>query len=550
MTATEDTFDFIVVGSGGGSVPAALMMKEHGKSVLIIEKEPQFGGTSAFSGGVIWIPNNDYINAEGAGDSHERSRTYFDTVVGDVGPASTPARRDAYIRYGADMLRFLVKRGMKFHHAHWPDYYDGEPGGLVDGRSLVAPLFNVNELGKWAKKLARSPFTTMVPVGSDEAVRLYTAKNTLKGKILVARIALRIMQNKLLGKEIRGAGNSLQGRLYQIAFREGVELWTDSPVKDFVVEDGRVTGVLAQRNGQTVEVKARLGVLINAGGFARNLAMREAYQPKPTSTDWTMVSPGHTGEMIQTVQKLGAAIDLMDESFWLACSFLPDGTAAGMHSPNDIAKPHCITVDAKGQRFANEANNYMEYGQKMYQAGAVPAWAVFDSRHRKTYLWGMLPPGMTPNSVLENGYLKKADTIEELARICGIDPAGLAATVKRFNGFVAKGVDEDFHRGDSAYNRYFGDPVVKPNPCLGTIEKGPFYAVAIYPGDVGTAGGLVCDENSRVLKEDGSPIPGLYATGISTATVMGRSYLGAGASVGPSMVFGYIAARHAVGANA
>lgn len=550
MAGQEETYDFVIVGSGGGSTPAALVMRDAGKRVLIIEKEPHIGGTSAYSGGVIWIPDNHIGKDEGDGDSFERSRTYMDAVVGPVSKASTSARRDAFIREGAEMIRYLESKGMKFVNAHWPDYYDPKPGGLREGRSLAAPVFDVNRLGKWGSKLAGHPLTSTAPVSSVEAVHLFTATKTLRGKFVAARIGARVMLNKALGKKIRGAGNALQGRLFEIVLREQVPIWTDTPVKDFIVENDRVVGVVAERNGQPVRVRAEIGVLVNAGGFSRNREMREKHQPKPTSTEWTQVSPGHTGEMILAMERLGAALDVMDDSFWLGCSFAPDGTFMGMHSPNDIGKPHCIVVGDDGKRFANEANSYMEFGQRMYAAGAVPAWAIFDSRHRRTYPWGVMVPGMTPKSAFDSGYMKKADTLAELARICNIDPQGLADTVARFNGFVDTGVDEDFQRGASRYNQYYGDPTVKPNPNLGAIEKPPFYAVQIVPADVGTAGGVVCDEHSRVLREDGSVIQGLYATGISTATVVARSYPGAGSSVGPSMTFGYIAARHAARANA
>jgi len=545
----QEVFDFIIVGSGGGSVPAALVVKDHGKQPLIIEKQALIGGTSAFSGGVIWIPNNDHLNAEGGNDSHERARTYFDGLIGDVGPASSPQRRDAFIREGAEMIRFLERKGMKFVHAHWPDYYDNRPGGSAAGRSLAAPLFNINELGEWGSKLGHHPLTSAAPIASPESVHVFVASKTWRGKVIAAKVACRFVLNKLLGRRVRGAGNALQGRLFQIALRENIPIWTEAPVKDFLVENERVVGVIAERNGRTIHVRSRLGVLVNAGGFSRNLAMRERYQPKPTSVTWTQVNPGDTGEMIQAAMAVGAATDLMDEAWWLACSFAPDGTFMGMHSPNDIGKPHCIVVDSRGKRFANESNAYMEFGQRMYAAGAVPAWAIFDSRHRRYYPWGLLLPGRTPQSLIENGYLKKASSLSDLARACGIDPAGLEQTVARFNSFVPKGVDEDFDRGASAYNRYYGDPTIKPNPNLGKIERPPYYAVAIVPADVGTSGGIMTDEHARALRADGSVIQGLYATGNSTAAVMGRRYLGAGASVGPSMAFGYIAARHAVRAN-
>jgi 3-oxosteroid 1-dehydrogenase len=315
------------------------------------------------------------------------------------------------------------------------------------------------------------------------------------------------------------------------------------------VENGRVTGVTAERDGCKVNIRATHGVLVNAGGFSRNAEMRERYSPKPASANWTQVNPGDTGEMIRAITELGAATDQMDEAFWFPCSFLPDGTTYCMHSAGDIGKPHCILVDANGDRFCNEASNYMDVGKKMYEAGAVPAWAVFDSQHRAKYFWGMAFPGKTPQELFDNGYMRRADTLEGIARACDIDPDGLARTVKRFNGFAAEGIDEDFQRGATTFNRYYGDPTARPNPNLGTIAKAPFYAVAIYPGDIGTCGGIVADEHARALRPDGSPIPGLYVTGNTSAAAGGRIYLGAGAAVGPSMVFGYVAARHASGAN-
>jgi 3-oxosteroid 1-dehydrogenase len=552
MTAQDREYDFVVVGSGGGSVPAALVMHEAGKRVLIVEKQAKIGGTSAFSGGVIWIPNNHLLNDEGGGDSPERSREYLDGLIAANGAAAgaTPERRDAFIRYGADMVRFLEAKGMKFLHAHWPDYYDSRPGGVAEGRSLCAPLFDVNELGEWKDRLASFPLTADMPIESRDAVWVFIAMSTWRGKFMAAKLALRFLQKKLTGKELRGSGNALQGRLFQIALRRNIPIWTESPVRDLIVEGDRVAGVVVERGGVRLEVRARLGVLINAGGFSRNLAMREAYQPKPTSVDWTSVNPGDTGEMIEAVMRLGAAVDMMDESWWMPSSFSPDdGRYMGFHSPNDIGKPHCIVVDGKGRRFANESNAYMEFGQAMYRAGAVPAWAVFDSNHRRKYPWGLALPGKPPKNMLASGYMKRFDTLQDLARGCGIDAEGLAETVERFNGFARTGVDLDFHRGESAYNHYYGDPTVKPNPNLAPLARAPFYAVALYPGDVGTAGGIVADENARALREDGSVIPGLYVTGNSSAAVVGRCYPGAGASVGPSMTFGYIAARHAAGLN-
>lgn len=546
----DEEFDFVIVGSGGGSVPASLLMADRGKSVVILEKQPCFGGTCAYSGGVIWIPDNHVGNPDGTQDSFEQARTYMMAVAGDSAGEVRPERREAFIRGGAEMVRYLADQGMTFVDAEWPDYHDELPGGRASGRSIAAPIFDVNELGEWGPKLAQYRITTDIPVSSSETVHAFVAKKTWRGKVVVAKVAWRLMLKKLFGKDLRGAGPALMGRLFQIVLRRNIPIRLETPVRDLIVEDGRVTGVIAERDGREIRIGARLGVLINAGGFSRNLAMREQYQPKPTSVDWTQVNPADTGDLIQAAMKLGAATQFMDESWWLPSTYHPDGSFGGFHSPNDISKPHCIVVGADGRRFVNESCGYMEFGQNMYAAGAIPAWAIFDTRHRKSYPWGTVMPGNPPKELIANGYLKRAETLDDLARQCGIDAEGLRQTVSRFNGFVAKGVDEDFHRGESAYNHYYGDPTVKPNPNLGSIEKAPFYAAAIYPGDVGTAGGVVADEHGRALRGDGSVIGGLYVTGNSSAAVTGRCYPGAGSSVGPSMVFGYLAARHALGSNA
>ncbi len=541
----RQTFDFIIVGSGAASVPAAMVMKHHGKSALIIEKQAVIGGTSAFSGGVIWIPNNDHVNAVGGNDSPEKARTYLDTVVGDAGPSSSPARRDAFIRNGSEMVRFLESKGMQFLHAFWPDYYDTAPGGLATGRSLAVPLFNVKELGEWASKLARHPITSSMPVLSSEAVFLNLFKRSWRGKRVMSKVVLQLIKDRLLGRTTRGAGNALQGRLFQIALRAQIPIWPNTPVRTPILENGRVTGVEIERAGQMIAVGARLGVLINAGGFSHNPRMRECYLPKPTSVTWTAANPGDTGEMIESAVKLGAAVDLMNESVWEASSFLADGSLFCFHSPNDVGKPHCIVVDQKGSRFANENCNYMEFGQHMYAAGAVPAYAIFDSRHRRNYTWGLMPPGITDKKFIDSGYMIRAPSLAELAQRCGIGAATLSRTVDRFNGFARTGIDEDFHRGEGAYGHYYGDPKVAPNPSLGTIERAPFYGVMLQPGDLGTTGGLLTDEFARVLRADGSVIAGLYATGNSAASIFGRRYPGAGATIGPSMTFGYVAAKHA-----
>jgi 3-oxosteroid 1-dehydrogenase len=565
-TRWDETCDLLIVGSGGASMCAALLARQLGKRALIIEKLPKVGGSTGYSGGVWWIPNNHLMKRAGVADSHERARQYFDAVVNYYGAASSEARREAYLRTGPEMIAFLERQGMQFKYADgWSDYYDDRPGGEPRGRSLVARLFNINELGEWKTRLSMYPGIHM-PMGSEEYPTLFLAKRTTAGKLMGLRLVARMLKAKLLGRDLRANGAAIQGRMLQLALKANIPIWTDTPVTELLVEGNRVVGVLARRDGRELRIRALDGVLINAGGFSRSREMREQYQPKPNAWQWTNANPGDTGEMIQAAMGLGAAVDCMNEAWWVITSLGPQQTLpAGAVNPEgvaipfmhhlDLSLPYSIMVDQNGNRFCDEAGAYMEIGQRMYQrhaetGKAVPSWVIMDARQRKYYPWGTAAPGQVPQEWLDSGYMRKADSLEELARVCGIDAQGLAATVRRFNEFCRKGRDEDWGRGSRAFDRNHGDPTVKPNASLGSIEEGPFYAVAMYPGDVGTAGGLVTDEHGRVLRGDGSIIEGLYATGNSTASVMGRCYPGAGASIGASFVFGYLAAKHAAGGAA
>jgi 3-oxosteroid 1-dehydrogenase len=566
MSVTWDaTYDFVVVGSGGGSMCAALACKSVGKQALVIEKLPKVGGSTGYSGGVWWLPNNHVMKRHGVSDSYERARQYFDAAVTYQGPGTSEARREAYLRTGPKMAEFLEQQGMQFVYADgWSDYYDTLPGGEPRGRSLLAKLFDVKELGEWAPRLSRYKGPTM-PANSDEYPQLFLMKRTWGGKRKAMQLGGRMLYQKITGKELVSNGAAIQGRMLQMALRANVPIWTDTPVRELIVEDGRVTGIVAIRSGREVRIQAREGVLLNTGGFSHNAEMRRKYQPQPSSADWTNANPGDTGEILQAAIELGGAVDCMEEAWWVVTSLgpneeLPEGARAPDGSPLpfmhhlDLSLPFSIMVDQDGKRFCDEAGAYMEIGQRMYRrhketGKAVPAWVVMDSRQRKYYPWGTAMPGQIPQKWLDSGYMIKADTLEELAAKCKIDRAGLLETVKRFNGFCETGVDEDYGRGSRAFDRCHGDPTIKPNPNLGPIEEGPFYAVRMYPGDVGTAGGLVTDEYARVLKDDGSQIPGLYATGNCTASVVGRCYPGAGSSIGASFVFGYIAALHASGAQ-
>ncbi|WP_294190753.1 FAD-binding protein [uncultured Sphingomonas sp.] len=568
MPALRSEYDLIVIGSGGGSMAAALTAKTLGKRAVILEKMDKVGGSTSFSGGVWWIPNSSLLREAGIEDSYEKSRQYYDSVVTYRGPGVTPARRDAFLKGAPRMLDFLIGLGLKVRRPqpNWPDYYDELPGGLREGRSIMPAKFNLKELGAWKDRLALYGPLTHMPMGSDEFPVLFLLKRTMAGKLMAAKYAALMLRDKITGRHTVSNGAAIQGRMLQIALREGIELHRSTPVTRFIVEKDRVVGVVVEQNGREIEVRARDGVIANVGGFSRNKEMRDRVMGGlPTSDEWTNANPGDTGEVIQAMMDMGAATDCLDAAWWVVTSrntdgswpegaVWTDGTVVPFMHHLDLSQPFSIMVDQDGRRIADEAGAYMEIGERIYQrqretGRAVPAWIIFDKRHRERYNWGASQPGVTPKSWLESGYMKKADTLAALAAACGIDAAGLEAEVARYNRFCKTGVDEDYGRGSRAFDNAHGDPTVKPNPNLGAIEQGPFYAVAIYPGDVGTAGGVVADEYARVLREDGSVIEGLYAVGNSTASVFGRCYPGAGASIGASFTFGYIAAHHSAGSN-
>lgn len=547
MSAWDESCDFLVIGSGAASVIAALVAKQAGRRPLVLEKTELLGGSTALSGGVLWVPNSPVILRAGVPDSESAARTYLDACVGDVGPASSRARRDTFLREGPRAVAFLESLGMKFMHAAgYADYHEGElPGGLAQGRSIVAPIFDMRELGDWAPRMRRR--VGAPPIGMQETAPLTLNGATWHSRVTMLRVGMRMIRQRL-GQDLVGMGAALQGRLMQIARREGLDFRTQAAVESFVVEGGRVAGVVARVGGRALRIEARGGVLVNAGGFARNLELRQRYQRAPASVDWTNANPGDTGEMIEQVVGLGAATALLDVSWWVPVSLMPNGMRA-IHVV-DMAKPHSMLVDSGGSRYLNESTSYTKIGNTIYERNrtvpAVPSWLIMDRRFRHSYRWGGLPPGPPPREWLDSGYMLEAGDLESLARKCSIDPAALRASVERFNGFARDGRDQDFGRGGSAYNRFFGDPRAQPNPNLGTIEQAPFYAVRIYPGDVGTGGGLLTDEHARVLRGDGTPIDGLYATGNSTASIFGYAYPGAGASIAGSAVFGWAAARHAL----
>lgn len=547
----DHVFDFVVVGSGGG-LCGAIAAHRNGADVLVVEKQAYVGGSTGLSGGVIWLPNNALMRREGVPDSFEEGMAHFADVVGDIGPASSLARRERYITVGNEVIEFLEQEGVPFRRCEgYADYYSEAAGGKPRSRSIEVDWFDGKELGPWFERLRTGyrGFAMYCREGSD----LSLARRSPGSALVAARVGARSMIGRVKGEARLTMGAGLIARLLHVAVRRNITIWTESPFADFITENGRVAGVIVSKNGRTVRVGARKGVLLSAGGFARNAEMRaELAAERPNLATWTSSNLGDTGEVTRAAMHLGAATDLLDEAWWIPSSILPDGKPL-MHI-YERAKPGSIMVDAAGSRFMNEALPYMNAGQAMYdhnlEKPSIPCWLIMDSRHRRRYPFGLSPPGRTPASWLTSGYMRKAGSVADLAEQCGIDPVGLEKTVIRFNQFAADGTDRDFHRGEGAYDRYCGDRTNKPNACLGPLNQPPYWAVEVYPGDIGTSGGLLCDEESRVLRPDGSPVAGLYASGNTSASVMGRRYLGAGASIGASLFFSYIAAQHATGPDA
>jgi 3-oxosteroid 1-dehydrogenase len=369
---------------------------------------------------------------------------------------------------------------------------------------------------------------------------------TWKGRRTMVRAVVRTVYSKFPGNERVTMGRSLVGQLLCALERRGVDIWLEANVTDLVKTERAVTGVVGVRHGRKFELDAR-AVALTGGGFGKNAEMRSKYSPSPVVGQWSAAQDGDNGTCIMLAAMCGAALAEMDEAWWEPSVVLPGGRPAIAVAERFL--PHSLMVDASAERYMNEAVPYVEAGQAMLrrhrETPAVPSWLVFDAQYRNHYVFLTQPPRHFPKTWYDAGVVRKAGDLRSLAVKCDLDPEALQHTVERFNGFARNGHDEDFGRGTNAYSYYYGDPSHKPNACLGTIDKSPFYAVPIYPGDVGTCGGVVTDEHARALTVDGTVIEGLYAAGNTAAPVCGANYPGGGTSIGLAMAFGLLAAEHA-----
>ncbi len=558
MIEWDQISDVVVVGSGGGGLCGALVARTHGLEALVVEKTSFVGGSTAMSGGSVWLPNNPVMHAAGVPDSRADALTYLDAAIGEAGPASSPSRRQAFVDNAPRLVTFLQELGVPFSRGEgYADYHSELPGGNERGRTIEVPVFDRRRLGPWAAKLRPGMTATLGLVATTpELTSVLYYNRGARGFLTGARVVARTLAGRWRGQELVSNGGALVGWLLERALALETQIWTDAPFQGFILEDGAVVGVTVARGGQTRRIGARRGVLLAAGGFSANADMRMRHGgTQATSADWSLSNPGDTGEVLEAGMALGAATGLLDEAVWTPMPRLPDGGRPA-YPPRQVTsfsrmrwRPGTIMVDAAGRRYANESMSYMELGQLMFahdrETRSVPSWLVFDDACRRRSLFGVLP-GRLPEQWVRDGFVIRGQTLAEVAKQCGVDPAGLEATVRRFNELARTGVDTDFHRGRAAADRFWGDPSYRPNGCLAPLERPPFYAVAMYPCDVGTCGGLITDEHARVLRKDGQPIAGLYATGNTTASVTGRHYLGGGGSIGPSCTFGFVAANHIV----
>ncbi|MEV4383219.1 FAD-dependent oxidoreductase [Streptosporangium sp. NPDC049644] len=534
----DNLVDVLVVGSGAAGLTAAIAAADRGMDVLMVESTPRWGGTTSVSGGGLWMPANPLMIRAGARDSAEEALRYMNDVIGDAGPASSHERRAAFLQTVPEVVTFLGRRGVRWRRfPDYPDYYPDRPGGKV-GRSIEVAAFDTKLLGDWYAT-SRAKDSIPLPLMTDDVWLLARAWSTPGGFVRGARFVFRSLGAFAGGKRPVGIGGALACSLMHIVRTQQTPVWLSAPLVDLILEDDGVVGAVVEKDGRQRRIRARHGVILAAGGFANNTEWRLRHHGVP---GYSSAPEGDLGTAIEVGARAGGALELMDDAWWGASLVGPDGTARFLVSERSF--PFSIIVDANGERFTNESASYIDVGHAMLSHDVTgPMWMITDVRHRRRYLNSALIGQARKWS--RAGLLVEAPTMESLAAKIGIDPARLRATVGRFNGFARTGVDEDFDRGRTVYDNYYGDPRVKPNPNLGPLEKGPFRAVRVYPGDLGTKGGLLTDEHARVLRENGSAIPGLYAAGNTTASVMGRTYPGPGSTIAPAVVFGYRAARHA-----
>ncbi len=551
--------DLLIIGTGNGAMTTAICAYEMGvEDILLVEKSDKIGGTSALSGGGIWVPNNRYAKAAGAEDSIEQAKQYLQETIPE---GWVPEKMlDTYLENAPRMVDFLHERtDVRYQSLEkYPDYYTDRPGAKEGHRSLEPEPLDVSIVGSNYKAFHESSCYMFDRFSLTQVQAQILLAGHMKewvavgGKIMLKHIfdipwVLRNRQSRLATAGLAGIV-----RLWLSLQKRGIPIWINTAFTEFVVDEGKVVGAIVLKEGKSIRIKARKGVMLAAGGFEKNQQMREKYLPKPTDTEWSAGCKTNTGDAIRAGIELGAKTHLMQKAWWCTTLCIP-GKEYPWPSIMPKSLPGTITVNLQGKRFSNESQNYISFLNETFEKHSdeepcVPMYMIFDDNFKKRYpAYPLMAPNfMIPKSYLSSGFAAYDDSIEGLADKLGIDAKGLQETVERFNGFVKEGKDLDFKRGDVAYDRYYGDPDVKPNPCLGSIVKPPFYAIQMQPGDLGTQGGVVINEHAQVIGEDDNPIEGLYACGNCAAAVL-PTYPGPGSTLGPAMTFAYQAAKHITG---
>jgi succinate dehydrogenase/fumarate reductase flavoprotein subunit len=554
-TSADLTYDVIVLGSGAAGFAAAVTASCRGLKVLLVEKTEAFGGTSAISGGAVWLHDTDQARAAGHHLPAEQMRRYLKEVIG---AGYNPQLIDTFIEQGREALRYLQTHSELSYSLRplSPDYYPDLPGGTQTGRALEIDEYDGRRLGVHFKDLKRPPdgmllFGGMM-VNRVDIQHFLSCKRSARSLWHCLKLMGRYAVDRL--NHPRGTrltvGNALIARLATSAFANGVDLWLQATPQALIVEDGSVKGVQITHRGHTRSVLARGGVVLAMGGFAA-ATDAAAQRPVTDSPHWTMSPPANVGDGQRLAASVNAAIGdhLSANFFWAPVSVLhkADGSVERFpHLVTDRAKPGVIAVNRAGQRFVNESDSYHRFVEGMFANGGAnaPCWLICDSEALNNYGMGLARPRPVDNSALiDAGYLLRADSLVELARIAGIDAAALEQTLAQYNGDAEQGVDRQFGKGSTAYNRYMGDPLHQPNPCLKPLHKAPFYAVRLFTGDLGSARGLVTNGQANVMDRHGAPIPGLYAAGNEMNSIMDGTYPGPGITLGPGITFGYLAAR-------
>ncbi len=541
----DEEYDVVVVGSGGGGMASALTAHHEGLSSVVVEKGSKFGGSTAISGGAIWIPNNPVLTRLGHNDSRESILTYLTKLTDGT---IEPARLEAYVDNGPAVIALLERsKWMKWTWMKgYPDYHPELDGGRPQGRSIESVALDTRKLKD--DEAAQRPNSLKGPLGlwitGREYKDLAMAKRTWAGRRASLVAAWRVSSNAVIRRHMATGGRALAARLRLALKDAGIPLQLKTAMTELVVEDGKVVGVVVKtKDAGERRIGARKGVLLACGGFEHNLAMREHYLPEGAHNDFSSGAFQNTGDGHRAAQDLGAAVALMDDAWWMPSIRHPAGASVPLVSERHI--PCSVIVTTAGRRFTNESLPYVTFVHAQLAGKHDPIWFVMDAKARARYPFAQVLPGIPfSKGYYEAGVIHRADSLAALAVSIGVPSDTLQETVARWNTMAATGVDEDFGRGRSAYDQYYGDPTL-PNPCMDTIDKGPFYGVRVEIGDLGTKGGLVTDEHGRVQRTDGTVIEGLYATGNAAASVMGPEYAGPGATIGPAMVFGYLAVKHA-----